>query len=63
MNGKPDGIHSMVGREQMTESARKLRDTYAITQGAPLVRREFGYYCLERWYEEGLPRDADRAEV
>jgi uroporphyrinogen decarboxylase len=27
------------------------------------VRREFGFYCLDRWYEEGLPRDADLAEV
>jgi hypothetical protein len=57
-----DGIHAMVPRERMVESARKLRDTYAITPGAPIVRREFGYYCLERWYAEGLPRDADLAQ-
>jgi uroporphyrinogen decarboxylase len=51
----------MVPRAQMTAPARKLRDTYAITPGAPLFRREFGYYCLERWYEQGLDRDADLA--
>jgi len=60
-----DGIGAMVGREKMTESARKMRDTYAITPGAPLFRREFGYMegLFERWYREGLPRDANLAEV
>ena len=47
----------------MTPAARKLRDTFAITPGLPLIRREFGFYCLERWYEQGLPRDADLAEM
>ena len=54
-----DGVRAMVPRERMCESARKLRDTYARKPGIPLFRREFGYYCLERWYEQGLPRDAD----
>ena len=58
-----DGIHTMVPREAMTPAARKLRDTFAITPGLPLIRREFGYYCLEQWYEQGLPRDADLAKV
>lgn len=58
-----DGISAMVLREKMTASARKLRDTYAITPGVPLFRREFGYFCLERWREQGLPADADLAEV
>ena len=57
-----DGIHRMVPRAQMTGGARKLRDTYAITPGLTLYKREFGYYCLDRWYEEGLSRDADLAE-
>jgi uroporphyrinogen decarboxylase len=52
---------TLVPREQMTESARKLRDTYAMVPGIPLFRREFGYYCLERWYEEGLDPNADLA--
>ena len=58
-----DGIHAMLPRESMTESARKRRDTYAITPGAPFLRREFGYFCLDEWYEQGLDRDADLAEV
>lgn len=58
-----DGIHAMAAREQMAPSARQLRDAYAITPGARLVRREFGYYCLEQWHEQGLPRDANLAEV
>ncbi len=45
----------------MTPAARKIRDTYSITPGAPLLKREFGYYCLERWAEEGLAPDADFA--
>lgn len=50
-----DGVHAMVPREKMAESARRLRDTYAVTPGLPLVKREFGYYCLERWKEQGMP--------
>jgi uroporphyrinogen decarboxylase len=60
-----DGIHAMAPREKTTESARKLRDTYAITPDAPLFRREFGYMdgLLERWRSQGLPPGADFAEV
>jgi uroporphyrinogen decarboxylase len=54
-----DGVHALPPREQWTPSARKRRDTYAITPGAPWLQREFGFYCLDRWYAEGLPRDAD----
>jgi hypothetical protein len=58
-----DGIHTLPPRERMTPSARKLRDIYALTPGAPLLHREFGYYCLERWYEQGLDRNADLAAL
>jgi len=58
-----DGIHAMLPREEMCESARKLRDTYARTPGIPLFRREFGYYCLERWKEQGMPEDVPRHEL
>ena len=58
-----DGIHSMVERDKMLPSAQKLRDTYAITPGIPLFRREFGFFSLERWQGEGLPADADLADV
>jgi len=54
-----DGIHALLPRELMTDSARKLRDIYAITPGAPILHREFGYYCLDQWYEQGLERGAD----
>ena len=62
MSPEPDGIRALLPREKMDASARKLRDTYAITPGANLFRREFGYYCLEMWYEQGLARDADLAK-
>ncbi len=58
-----DGIHALLPRELMTPSARKLRDIYAITPDAPILHREFGFYCLDRWYNEGLGRSADLAEV
>ncbi len=47
----------------MSSSAKKLRDTYARVPGAPLFKREFGYYSLERWAEEGMPQDVPRREL
>ena len=61
-NGEQDGVRAMVPRDRMCASARRLRDIYAITPGEPFLRREFGYFCLERWYEQGLPRDAYLAQ-
>lgn len=58
-----DGIHALPPREAMNPAARHLRDTYAITPGIPLVKREFGYYSLEAWAEQGMPQDADLAEL
>jgi len=52
-----DGIHGMVPTKKMSVGARKLRATYACTPGAPFFQREFGYYCLERWKEQGMPQD------
>jgi hypothetical protein len=55
-----DGVTAMVAREAMEPSARKVRDAYARVPGAPLLRREFGFYSLERWRrEEGLSPDED----
>ena len=69
----PDGIFSILPREKMCESARKLRDTYAGKPDIQFFKGEFGYnsrwgveacyYCLEQWYEQGLSRDADLAEL
>jgi uroporphyrinogen decarboxylase len=58
-----DGIHAMVLLEKMTPTARLFRDTYTITPGAPFYHREFGYYCLEQWYEQGLDRNANLSDV
>ena len=63
MQNKQDGVYGMVPHEGMCESARKLRDTYAIKPGAAFYRREFEHYALERWYKEGLSKDAELAEV
>lgn len=58
-----DGIHALPPRDTMAPGARKLREAYARVPGAPLYRREFGYYCLERWAEQGMPQDVPRAEL
>jgi len=58
-----DGIHGMVPREKMDEGPRSRRDVYDVVPGAPLRQEEFGYYCLERWAEQGMPADADKNEL
>ncbi|MBN1344463.1 MAG: hypothetical protein JXQ73_17370 [Phycisphaerae bacterium] len=58
-----DGVHAMVPRADMAPGARKLRDAYARVPGAPLYQREFGYYCLERWFEQGMPSDEPLDEL
>ncbi len=50
----PD-INRLPPREAMAPGARKLRGTYAMKPDAPLYQREFGYYSIERWKEQGLP--------
>ncbi len=47
----------------MVEPARRLRDVYAITPEEPLIKREFGFYSLEAWREQGMPQDVPLAEL
>jgi len=63
MTDRRDGVYAMVLRERMRPEARKLRDFYARVPDAPLFQKEFGYYCLQRWYEQGLDRNADLADL
>ncbi len=58
-----DGVQAMVPRERMSPAARKLRDVYEIRPGAPFYRREFGYYSLDAWREQGMPQDVPREEL
>ena len=58
-----DGIHTIVPRAAMDPAARHLRDTYAVTPGIPLVKREFGYYSMEAWAEQGMPQGEDLSEL
>ena len=42
----------------MTNSIKKLWDTYNITPNAPIYCKEFGFFSLHRWRDEGhLPAD------
>jgi len=60
---KGDGILSMVPREKMHPSAVKLRDTYAITPGAPFYHKTFGLWmCIDKWYEQGFDKDTNLDE-
>ena len=63
MTSDKQGILTMLPRKMMCVPARKLRDTYAVTPGIPLFKREFGFYSLERWAEQGLPQDIPHAEL
>jgi len=38
---------------QMIESAKKLRTIYARKPNAPFFQREFGFFCLEKWKQQG----------
>ena len=58
-----DGIHRPVPRERMPGHVRRLRDAYERVPGAPLYRKEFGFYCLEEWKSQGMPQDVDLAEL
>jgi uroporphyrinogen-III decarboxylase len=54
---KNDGIHNLLPENLMLKSAVKLKDTYAIKPGSPIFKREFGYYCLKNWKEQGMSQD------
>lgn len=58
-----DGVHGLVPREATCAAAKLLRDTYAITPGAPFIQREFGFYCLDRWAGQGMPQDVPYEEL
>lgn len=55
--------HRLPAPERMHALARKRRDTYAITPGAPLIQCEFGFYCLEEWKQQGMPADVSLATL
>lgn len=50
-----EGIDALPPRELWTDAARRRRDAYAITPGAPFLKNEFGYYCWEQWKQQGMP--------
>ena len=52
-----NGIYAMVPRERLSPGARKLRDIYDRKPHAPFYQREFGFYCLDQWKEQGMPQD------
>ena len=59
MDNLHDGVHGLVPREKMTKAAGTMRDMMAVTPGAPIYQKEFGYYCLDRWEREGHPHTGE----
>ena len=62
-NSPQDGIHGLVPCEKMTTAARRRRDAYGIVPGAPFLKCEFGYYCLDEWKKQGMPQGVPLAEL
>jgi uroporphyrinogen-III decarboxylase len=58
-----DGIYSLLPENLMIEPAVKLRNTYAIKPGAPIYKREFGYYCLDKWKKQGMPQNIPHEQL
>jgi hypothetical protein len=48
-----EGIHCMVSPSKMIQPAKRMRDFYAMKPGAGIIQREFGFYSLDRWKDEG----------
>lgn len=58
-----DGMHDLTPNDTICAEAKLLRDTYAITPGTPFVQREFGFYCIDQWIEQGMPKDVPYNEL
>ena len=43
----------MVKENQLAANVKKLRDFYACVPDSPILKTEFGFYCLDRWIGEG----------
>ncbi|MFR3484513.1 MAG: hypothetical protein ACLTXL_14080 [Clostridia bacterium] len=48
-------------QDHLSQAVEKMRAFYDITPDAPIYQKEFGYYVLDRWIEEGYLRP--RSEV
>lgn len=48
----------------MADGIAKLQAYYACKPGAPVLQREFGFYCMDRWTAEGhVDASADLAKL
>ncbi|MDX1358590.1 MAG: uroporphyrinogen decarboxylase family protein [Clostridia bacterium] len=59
-----EGIDCAVPEGKLTEPVRILRNNYKMVPGARIYRKEWGYYCLERWIGEGhIPEGTTNSSV
>lgn len=63
MENLQDGIHGMLPFDKMIPAARKYRNIYNHQPGAAIPQGEFGFYCLDKWKEQGMPQDVPMTEL
>ena len=56
------GIDSLIPRDEMSLSAKLIRDFYDVKPGARIFRREFGWYVLDKWIEQGYLKPRNGVE-
>jgi len=48
----------------MDKSIKKVRDFYSMKPDAPIIMKEFGYYCLDKWISQGhVKSEAEVREI
>ena len=48
----------------ISDSAKRMRDFYAIKPNAGIIQTDFGFYCLEKWKSQGyITNDTNLSEL
>lgn len=59
-----DGINCEVPENKLSEYIKIFRKNYNITPGSRIYRKEWGYYSLNRWIDEGyIPKGTTNTTV
>lgn len=54
--------YSIPPYESMGANVKKIRDFYAIKPDAPIYHKEFGYYVLDKWIEQGYLKPEEQVK-
>jgi uroporphyrinogen decarboxylase len=58
-----DSVISLPPYDAMSAGAKKMRDFYALKPDAPIYQKEFAFYSMERWKQEGHIKDGDNLDA